>query len=162
MRFVIVGNGIAGISAAHTIRMISSDALITIVSDEAEPAYSACVLPDYLSGEMRRENAIIKDFPEYARDGIDLLSPQKVVDLDVEEKRVILENGILPYDRLIIATGSKPVVPAAFATDRKGIFTFKSLKDTDNICAWKRTCRRSRGLGSHRPGSRHGAENEGI
>ncbi len=137
MRFVIVGNGIAGISAAHAIRMTGSDALITIVSDEAEPGYSACVLSDYVSGEMKRENVIIKDFPEYARDGIRLLSPQKVVGMSVEEKRVILENDILPYDRLIIATGSKPVVPPAIATDKTGIFTFKSLKDADKISGWK-------------------------
>ena len=131
MRFVIVGNGIAGISAAHTIRMISSNALITMVSDEAEPAYSACVLPDYVSGEIRREKVVIKTFPEYSRDGIGLVSPQKVVGMSVEEKRVILENEILPYDRLIIATGSKPVVPPAITTDRSGIFTFKSLKDAE-------------------------------
>lgn len=137
MRFVIVGNGIAGISAAHTIRMISSNALITMVSDEAEPAYSACVLPDYVSGEIRRENVVIKTFPEYSRDGIGLLSPQKVIGMSVEEKRVILENEILPYDRLIIATGSKPVVPPAITTDRSGIFTFKSLKDAEKICGWK-------------------------
>ena len=63
MRFVIVGNGIAGISAAHAIRMISSDALITIVSDEAEPGYSACVLSDYVSGEMKRDNVDNQGLP---------------------------------------------------------------------------------------------------
>ncbi len=92
MRFVIVGNGIAGISAAHTIRMISNDALITIVSDDAEPAYSACVLADYVGGELSRENVIIKNFSEYSRDRISLLSSQKVVGMSVEDKRVIFEK----------------------------------------------------------------------
>ncbi len=137
MRFVIVGNGIAGISAAHTIRMISSDALITIVSDEAEPAYSACVLADYIGGELSRENVIIKNFSEYSRDGISLLSSQKVVGMSVEDKRVILEKESLPYDKLIIATGSKPVIPAGITIDKSGIFTFKSLKDADKISRWK-------------------------
>ena len=137
MRFVIVGNGIAGISAAHAIRMISSDALITIVSDEAEPAYSACVLADYIGGELSRENVIIKNFSEYSRDRISLLSSQKVVGMSVEDKRVILEKESLPYDKLIIATGSKPVIPPGITLDKSGIFTFKSLKDADKISRWK-------------------------
>ena len=137
MRFVIVGNGIAGISAAHTIRMISSDALITIVSDDAEPAYSACVLADYIGGELSRENVIIKNFSEYSRDRISLLSSQKVVGMSVEDKRVILEKGSLPYDKLIIATGSKPVIPPGITLDKSGIFTFKSLRDADKISRWK-------------------------
>ena len=137
MRFVIVGNGIAGISAAHTIRMISSDALITIVSDEAEPAYSACMLADYIGGELSRDSVIIKNFSEYSRDSISLLSSQKVVGMSVEDKRVILEKESLPYDKLIIATGSKPVIPAGVTVDKSGVFTFKSLKDADKISRWK-------------------------
>jgi NADH oxidase (H2O2-forming) len=137
MRFVIVGNGIAGISAAHAIRMTSNDALITIVSDEAEPAYSACLLADYIGGKLNRDNVIIKNFFEYSRDRISLLSSQKVVGMSVKDKRVILENESLPYDKVIIATGSKPVIPAGIAIDKSGIFTFKSLKDADKISRWK-------------------------
>jgi NADH oxidase (H2O2-forming) len=137
VRFVIVGNGIAGISAAHAIRMIGSDALITIVSDEADPAYSACVLADYIGGELSRENVIIKDFSEYSRDRISLLSSQKVVGMSVDEKRVVLERESLPYDKLIIAAGSKPVIPDGITVDKSGIFTLKSLKDADKISRWK-------------------------
>jgi NADH oxidase (H2O2-forming) len=137
MRFVIVGNGIAGVSAAHAIRMISRDAFITIVSDEAEPAYSACVLPHYVGGELERDKVIIKRFSDYSRDGIDLLSSQKVTGMNVEEKKVLLEKGSLVYDKLIIATGSEPIIPPSIHAKKGGVFTFKSLRDADKIARWK-------------------------
>ena len=137
MKFVIIGNGIAGVSAAHTIRTIDSDASVTIVSDEAEPAYSACVLPHYVGGEIGRDKVIIKNFSEYSGDGIGLLSSQRVTDIDVEGKRVILENGSLGYDKLIVAAGSRPVTPPSIRVEKDGVFTFKSLADANKIARWQ-------------------------
>jgi NADH oxidase (H2O2-forming) len=137
MKFVIVGNGIAGLSAAHAIRKISGDASITIVSDEAEPAYSACVLADYLGEEIPRDKVFIKDFAEYARDGIQLVSSQKVTGVNIEDKRVILEKAHLVYDKLIIAAGSKPLIPTSAPAQKSGVFTFKSLSDADKLVRWK-------------------------
>lgn len=137
MRFVIVGNGIAGISTAHAIRTLHRNASITIVSDEAEPAYSACVLSHYVAGEIGRDKVIIKDFSEYSGNGIQLLLRQNVTDVNVEDKRVILEKGILAYDKLIIATGSKPIIPPSIRPEKDGVFTFKSLTDADRIARWK-------------------------
>lgn len=137
MRFVVVGNGIAGVSAARSIKRMSRDASITIVSDEAGPAYSACVLPYYVGGEIGREKAFIKNLSEYAANGIELLSLKKVTGVDVEGKKVILEDKSLLYDKLIIATGSEAVIPPSIHAGRKGVFTFKSLSDADKIARWK-------------------------
>lgn len=137
MKFVIIGNGVAGISAARAIRRISGDASITIVSDEAVPAYSACVLPNYLGGEIRRDEVIIKHFSEYSEEGINLLPSQKVTGIEVEGKRVIHESGSLAYDKLIIAAGSRPVIPSSVHAEKDGVFTFKSLGDADRIARWQ-------------------------
>lgn len=137
MKFVIVGNGIAGVSAAHAIRKIRGDASIAVVSDEAEPAYSACVLADYLGEEIPRDKVFIKGFSDYSQDRIQLLSSQKVTGVNTEDKKVILEKGDLVYDKLIIATGSKPLIPTSVPAEKSGVFTFKSLSDADKLVRWK-------------------------
>lgn len=137
MRFVIIGNGIAGVSAAHAIRTVSSSASVTIISDETEPAYSACVLADYVGGEIGRDKVFIKGVSEYSRDGIRLVSSHKVSRVNAEEKRVSLGKEGLSYDKLIIATGSEPPVPASIHAEKDGVFTFKSLSDADRLARWK-------------------------
>lgn len=137
VKIVIVGNGIAGVSAAHAIRTVSRHASVTIVSDEPGPAYSACVLPHYVGGEIERDKVIIKNFSAYSVDGIELLARQKVAEVNVEDRRVILADKSLSYDKLILATGSEPVIPASIRADTNGVFTFKSLSDADRIAQWK-------------------------
>jgi NADH oxidase (H2O2-forming) len=137
MKFVIIGNGIAGVSAARAIRTINRDASIAIVSDEAEPAYSACVLPHYVGGEIERNKVIIKNPSEYSGDRIELLSPQRVTGVKVEDRRVVLEHGSLDYDKLIVATGSTPIISRSIHAEKDGVFTFKSLTDADKIARWQ-------------------------
>ncbi|MBW1799805.1 MAG: NAD(P)/FAD-dependent oxidoreductase [Deltaproteobacteria bacterium] len=137
MQFVVVGNGIAGISAANTIRKIRPEASVTVVSEEAHPAYSACLLPDYISGDLKREEIFIKKMEDYYRNNIRFVSSRKVIRLDAENKMVITGTEILPYDRLIIATGSKAVIPPVMGVDKKGVFTLKTIEDADKICRWE-------------------------
>lgn len=136
MQFVVIGNGIAGISAAHTIRRLNKEASITVISKEPHPLYSACVLPNYLSGELNRERVFIREFSDYTRENIQLLLAQKAISLDIRGRKVISKSESITYDRLIIATGSEPVVPPIKGTDKKGVFTFKSLEDADMISGW--------------------------
>ena len=132
MRVVVIGNGIAGNSAAYAIREADKDTAITIISMEAVPLYSACVLPHYLSGQIPRERVFLTT-PEY-QNGIDAIPGCKVTQIDVKGSKVLLDNGKnIPFDKLIIATGSKPTVPPIEGIDRQGIFTLKSLADADGI-----------------------------
>ena len=136
-RFIVLGNGIAGISAAQTIRRLDKEANITIISEEVHPAYSPCVLPDYLSGKISRERVFVRTFPDYSKENIELITSVKAIALDPDRKRIILKAGNAAYDKLIVATGSKPIIPPIHGTDRKGVFTFKSIEDGDRICRWE-------------------------
>jgi len=136
-RFVVVGNGIAGISAAYAIRGLNKEAQIKIISEEPYPTYSPCVLPNYLSGEISRDRVFVREFPDYSRDNIQLITSEKAITLDVERKSVILQAESIVYDKLIIATGSKPIIPPIKGINRKGVFTFKSIEDADGICTWE-------------------------
>ena len=136
MQFLIVGNGIAGVSAAYTIRRINHKAGITIISKEPHPAYSACVLPDYLSGELIRERVFIKKFQDYLHQNIKFMPGKEIIAIDVNQRKLILPKESIPYDKLIIATGGKSVVPQISGLEKKGVFRFKSLEDADIIHNW--------------------------
>jgi NADH oxidase (H2O2-forming) len=136
-RFVVVGNGITGVSAACTIRKYNKEAKIMIVSKEPHPTYSACLLPNYLSGEISREKIFVRELSDYAKDHIDLIPSEKALSVDIERKNVVLQTGSIGYDKLIIATGSKPTLPSIKGIHRKGVFAFKSIEDADGIAKWK-------------------------
>ena len=131
---VIIGNGVAGNSAASIIRQTDKEAVITMISHEPFPEYSACVLSKkYISGEMKRGEVFLKTFQDYSKENIAILFGQKVIRLDFLKKEVILETGIKGYDKLIIATGGRPLVPKIPGIDKEGIFTLKSLEDAERI-----------------------------
>jgi len=136
-RFVVIGNGIAGMSAAYAIRKLQKESKIKIISEEPNPTYSHCVLPDYLSGEISRDRVFVREFPDYLRKNIQLIKSKKAISLDLERKNVILQAEKIAYDKLIIATGSKPIIPPIKGINKKGVFTFKSIEDADGICTWE-------------------------
>jgi NADH oxidase (H2O2-forming) len=96
------------------------------------------MLTNYLSGEISRERVFVRELSDYSKDNIQLITSQKVITLDIERKSVILQAERIFYDKLIIATGSKPLIPSIKGLNKKGVFTFKSIEDADNICEWKR------------------------
>jgi NADH oxidase (H2O2-forming) len=136
MQFVVIGNGIAGVTAAATIRRSSKKARITITSEEHHPVYSACVLANYLSGDIKRQDVFIKNLRYYQQENIRFISSQKAMKLDIGNKMVVLTSGQISYDKLIIATGSKPVMPNIEGKECKGVFLFKSLDDADMVYRW--------------------------
>ena len=133
MRVVIIGNGIAANTAASTVRRLDSQAEVVLVSEERVPLYSACVLADYLGEEIDRDRVFLKKAADYSEQGLKTLFDQKATALDISNKRVFLDTGDITYDRLIIATGSEPVIPAIDGIDKQGIFTFKSITDADEV-----------------------------
>lgn len=134
LHIVIIGNGVAGNSAASIIRQTDKEAAITMISHEPFPEYSACVLSKkYISGEMKRGEVFLKTFQDYSKENVTILFGQKVIKLDFLKKEVILETGIKGYDKLIIATGGRSLVPKIPGIDKEGIFTLKSLEDAERI-----------------------------
>ena len=136
MNILIVGNGVAGNAASLVIRKFSKSANITIVSEELHPEYCACVLPEYIAGEVGREKVYLKTPKDYSRENIDFLLGQKVYGIDIGNKRLFSESGSMPYDKLILATGAKPVTPKVEGLGNNGVFFLKSLEDADKIVNW--------------------------
>jgi NADH oxidase (H2O2-forming) len=133
LRFLIIGNGIAGNTAAGMIRHLDATSEITIVSDEKHSFYTACALPHYLAGDLKKRGLFVKTRPDYRKDRISLRFGCRVVSLHPKDKQVLLEGEQLDYDRLIIATGSRPFLPPIEGIKLPGVCTFKYLDDAVRI-----------------------------
>lgn len=142
MKYVVLGNGVAGTTAAASIRKLDSSGKITILTDEAVPFYSRIRLIDYLAGEADKQGIIIHKDDWYEKNNIKLVLNSPVSEIDKENKRVVTPSGQLAYDRLLIATGGISFVPPIPGSDKKGVFTLRTIRDADEIMAYAKGLRK--------------------
>lgn len=136
MRHVIIGAGPAGVVAAETLRRLDTVGDITLVGDEPEPPYSRMALPYYLVKNIDEEGTYLRKQPGHFERLRIALRHDRVQSVDVSGKRVVLAGGdALPYDRLLLATGSRPVTPPVRGVDQEGIFNCWTLADGRAIAA---------------------------
>ena len=134
MNYVIIGNGIAGTTAAENIRKLDSMGEITIITDETSPFYSRIRLIDFLANEVDEKGLVIYKDDWYEKNNIQLLLNTVVSEIDLDKKLVITANGEKPgFDKLLLATGGFSLVPPVPGSDKKGVFTLRTLKDAHNI-----------------------------
>ncbi|AUG56324.1 Assimilatory nitrate reductase electron transfer subunit [Acetivibrio saccincola] len=134
MRYVILGNGAAGISAAETLRSLDELSEITIISEENVPTYTKFLLPDYVGGRLPREKLFLRSMKNYEENKINLMLNKKVDKIDVENKCIKLNCGtIVEYDKLLAATGAKPVIPKIDGLENSDYLTINTITDADII-----------------------------
>ncbi len=133
-QIVIIGAGIAGVSAAESVRSASAESSITLISGEPINPYYRLNLTRHLAGELDSAELMIHPEEWYQSQRINLLSGQHVETISPDRKTVELDDGTsLPYDRLILAMGSHPFVPPIPGTDLNGVFTLRTADDSDRI-----------------------------
>lgn len=130
LSYVIIGNGIAGLSAAETIRKRDENADITIVTNEEYLTYYRVKLSHYISKTFDDEEFVVHNEKWYQDKRIKVLLKTIVEGLDVENNAITLDNGKkLTYDKLLIANGSRPFIPPVQGKYKKGVFALRSLND---------------------------------
>jgi NAD(P)H-nitrite reductase large subunit len=136
MKHIIIGNGPTGLVAAETLRRLQPDAEIALVGDEAEPPYSRMAIPYFLDGSIAESGTHLrKEHDHYVRHGIHLIRG-RVARVDSAAKRVEFDGGeVLPYDRLLIATGSHPIRPQVPGIDLPNVHTCWTIEDARAIAA---------------------------
>ncbi|HJV49565.1 MAG TPA: FAD-dependent oxidoreductase [Geothrix sp.] len=139
MRHLIIGSGPAGVVAAETLRKADPAAEITLLCGEAGPPYARMAIPYLLKGEIdERGTHIRKDADHYARLCIQLVQARAKA-VDPAHRHVDLEDGRrLPYDRLLIATGSRPSHEQIPGMDLPGVHSCWTLQDARAILAQAR------------------------
>jgi len=133
MEIVVIGNGVAGEAACSAIRSRTREIKITLISEDSYPFYSPCILPKYISREVKRSELFLKGLSDYEKEGIHLLLGHRVERIDPLKKLVFLSGQEISYDKLILATGSHPIIPAIEGIQKKGVRVLKSLRDADRI-----------------------------
>ena len=135
-RHVIIGNGPAGVVAAETLRRADPDAEIVLIGDEPEPPYSRMAIPYLLAGEIGEAGTYLrKDRAHFDSLHIRLLVA-RVSKVDFEAHLVTMQDGsTLAYDRLLIATGSRPVRPPIPGIELPGVLSCWTLADARAIAA---------------------------
>ena len=142
-RYVIVGNGAAGASAADAIRTRDADGDIHVIGAEKHGFYSRPGLAYYLTGQLPERALFSRPEKEYTRAGI-RTTTGTVRTVHHRSHHVELDDGrMLPYDRLLLSVGAKAVRPDLVGIDLEGVVTLDNLDDARRIVRLARKAKRA-------------------
>ncbi len=131
---VVIGGGIAALSAAEAARRHAPGAGITLLSQEPRLPYYRLNLTRYLAGEIAPDSLQIHPDSWYAEQNIKIMAGAQVTSIDRAGKSIAIKKGTsLPYDRLIIATGAHSVIPSVPGIYRKNVISLRSMLDAEEI-----------------------------
>ncbi|MDP9082348.1 MAG: nitrite reductase small subunit NirD [Pseudomonadota bacterium] len=134
-RLVVVGNGMAGMRTVEELLQIAPDLYeIEIFGAEPHGNYNRILLSPVLSGEKRIEEIMLHPLGWYAEKGVKLHVGDPVIEIDRIRRRVKSKQGAeVAYDRLLIATGSNPIVLPIPGNTLAGVVTFRDLHDVNTM-----------------------------
>ena len=142
---VVVGGGLTGGNAALEVCRLAPDVHVTLISSEAHLPYQRPPLSKgFLRGTEPFEDAFVAPRAEYERLGIDLRLGTTVKTLEPQQKQIRLEGGeVVPYDRVLIATGGRKRKLRFPGGDREGVLDLRTVEDSERIRAEARAGRRA-------------------
>lgn len=148
-RLVIVGNGMVSCKLCE--RLVSRGGLdkfkITVLGEERRAAYDRVHLTRFLEGKSA-ESLELASPAWYAENGIELHLGDSVSGIDRDKRLVRTTNGrMVPYDRLVMATGSRAFVPPLEGRELPGVFVYRTLEDLERLKDYAANCKRAAVLG---------------
>ncbi len=134
-RLVVVGNGMAGIrTVEELLKLMPGMYDITVFGAEPHPNYNRILLSPVLAGEQQFDEIVLNPLAWYAEHGIHLHVGKEVTRIDRIKRKVIAADGTeAPYDRLLLATGSLPIVLPVPGKDLKGVIGYRDMHDTQTM-----------------------------
>ncbi len=136
IRLVVAGNGMAGMRTVEELLKlgVADRFQITVFGAEPRGNYNRILLSPVLSGEQQADDIMLHRPAWYTKRGITLHSGDPIVEIDRKRRMVRSRNGtIAPYDRLLIATGSDPIILPLPGKDLPGVVTFRDLDDVNRM-----------------------------
>ncbi|AUH53605.1 nitrite reductase large subunit [Chromobacterium sp. ATCC 53434] len=148
-RLVVIGNGMAGIRAVEELLALAPDLYdITVFGAEPHPNYNRILLSPVLAGEQAFRDIILNPPEWYAERGIALHLGKRVDAIDRDRREVTADDGtVAGYDRLLLATGSSPVMLPIPGGDLDGVIGYRDIADTEYMIAAAGRCRRALVIG---------------
>lgn len=134
-KLVVIGNGMAGVRCVEEILKHNSELYdISIIGSEPHLNYNRILLSSVLQGEASFQDITINDARWYEENQIALFSGESVLNIDTDKKQVHTDNNrVVSYDKLILATGSKPFVLPIPGVEKEGVVTFRTIEDCKDI-----------------------------
>lgn len=136
MKIVIIGGVAAGAKAAAKSRRELPDAEINLYTDDTHISYSACGLPYYIEGNFEDYRLLLVRSPEeFEEKNIHIHLKHRVAKIIPESKQILVQNldtqkaFLTEYDKLIIATGARPIVPKIKNVNLPDVFTLRRIED---------------------------------
>jgi NADPH-dependent 2,4-dienoyl-CoA reductase/sulfur reductase-like enzyme/Fe-S-cluster-containing hydrogenase component 2/CRP-like cAMP-binding protein len=140
--YVIIGNGIAGVTAAEILRAEDASCAITMIADDPFPAYYRPALKDYLGGGLEEGKLWARPKTFYAEQRVRFV-PGRVIGIDTAQRLALLQNGKrVGYDRLLLANGARPRALKCPGLELEGVSTLRTVADYREILRRLRHVRR--------------------
>lgn len=147
-KLVVIGNGMAGISTVEQILKLTTKFDITVFGSEPHPNYNRIMLSYVLEGSKTIDDIVLNDLNWYRDNGIKLHTGTMVTKIDEQTKEVVTEDGIrVPYDKVLIATGSNSFILPIPGSDKEGVVGFRDIADCNQMLEAARTYRTAAVIG---------------
>ncbi len=149
-RYLIVGGSAAGMAAAEAIRSCDPHGSICVLSEEADAPYFRPMIPFLISGKKKIEEIYLQGRGPYGPQDFDVRLNTRVVRVDPGAQQVHIADGnVIAYDRLLIATGSRPVMPQITqGLHTEGVMALRTLADAKRMAQRAQHCRQAVVLGA--------------
>jgi nitrite reductase (NADH) large subunit len=136
MKIVVVGHGMVGHKFLESLAEAGlQDAQVTVLCEEPRPAYDRVHLSAFFSGKTADDLSLVEP-GFFERTGFTLRLAAKAAAIERRNKTVTTQDGeVLPYDKLVLATGSFPFVPAVPGRDRPNCFVYRTIEDLEAMKA---------------------------
>ncbi|SFF24222.1 assimilatory nitrate reductase (NADH) beta subunit [Fontimonas thermophila] len=165
-RLVVVGNGMAGMRTVEELLKLDASVYdITVFGAEPHGNYNRILLSPLLAGEKRLDDIMLHPHAWYAANGITLHAGDPIVAIDRTRRIVISRSGRkAAYDRLLLATGSRPFVIPVPGADLPGVVAFRAIEDVEAMLTAARTRRKAVVIGGGLLGleAAHGLKRRGM
>ena len=142
MKIIIIGGVAAGAKAAAKSKREDPKAEVTIYTQDTHVSYSSCGLPYYIAGDFQDwHKLVVRTKEEFEKSGINIFTKHRNTKILPADKKILVKNlhlgtcEFVEYDKLIIATGSSPIIPDIKNKDLKNVFSVRTLEDGINIRA---------------------------
>ena len=151
-RLVVVGNGMAGARLVEEVleRGGAEQFRITVLGDEPHGNYNRIMLSPVLAGESHEDDIVLNSHDWYADNGVQLRAGVRATRIDTAAKQVHADDGsVVPYDHLVLATGSYSFVPPMAGVRRDdgellpGVYGFRTIDETRAMLEATGRCRKA-------------------
>ncbi|CAG7628111.1 nitrite reductase large subunit NirB [Paenibacillus allorhizosphaerae] len=144
-RLVLIGNGMAGVNTIeHLLKLSPQKYDITVFGSEPYPNYNRIMLSYVLAGEATAQDIYLNTYEWYSDNGIRLYTGHTVTDIDAEARTVTTDQGVtVPYDKLVLATGSNPFMLPLQGADKEGVMAYRTIQDCEKMIEASRTYKKA-------------------